>query len=49
MFYEFLHFLKMKLTKITIFRAPKVAKMAILELLDSPKMISRKIRVTGKS
>ena len=39
----------MQFTKSTKFRAPKMAKLAILELLDSPKLISRKIWVTEKS
>ena len=34
---------RLKTTKTTQFRAPKIAKMAILELLDSPKRISHKI------
>ena len=42
-FYEFWHFWRFKLTK---FRAPKVAKISVLELLDSPKLISRKFLVT---
>ena len=42
-FYGFLHFLKLKMTKLTEFRAPKMAKKAVLELLDSQKLISRKI------
>ena len=32
-FYEFLHFWRLKFTKPTKFRAPKVAKMAFLEIL----------------
>jgi len=31
--YEFWHFLKQKLMKLTKFRAPKIAKMAVLKLL----------------
>ena len=38
-FYEFLHFLKAKMYQKTKFRAPKVAKTAALELLDSAKKI----------
>ena len=36
---------RMKFTKLTKFRVPKKAKTAVLELLDSPKLISRKIWV----
>ena len=36
-------------TKLTKFRAPEIAKMAVIELLDSLKLISRKIWVTEKS
>ena len=42
-FCEFLHFLKVGIDQISHFRAPKVAKTAVLGLLDSPKLISRKI------
>ena len=42
-FYEFLHFLKTELT------APKMAKTALLAILDSPKLNSRKIWVTKNS
>ena len=38
--YEILHFLKAEIYQI--------AKTAILDLLDSPKLISRKIRVIEK-
>ena len=41
--YPFLHFLKAENHQINKFRAPKVAKMVILKLLDSQKLISRKI------
>ena len=37
-FYEFLHFLKSEMTKLTKSRAPKIAKQAVLELLDSAKI-----------
>ena len=47
--YDFLHFYSLKLTKLTKFRAPKIAKKVILELLDSPKLISRQIWVAEKS
>ena len=37
-FHQFLHFFeRLKLTKLTQFRAPKMAKTAVLEGLDSPK------------
>ena len=39
----------LKFTKSTKFKAPKMAKTAVLELLDSAKLISRKISVIGKS
>ena len=42
-FCEFLHFLKAEIQPNPNFRAPEMAKMAFLELLDSPKLISRKI------
>ena len=42
-FYEIMHFLRVKITKLTKFRALKKANLAVLELLDSPKLISRKI------
>ena len=45
-FYEFVHFPKAEITLIIIFIAPKMAKIAVFELLDSPKLISRKIWVT---
>ena len=48
-FYEFFHIWRPKFTKWTIFRAPKIAKMAVLGLLDSPKLISRKIWLIEKS
>ena len=41
-FCDFLYFLKAEIYQI-IFRAPKIAKTAFLELLYSPKLISRKI------
>ena len=40
--YEFLHFLNAINYKAAKFRAQKVAKIAILEVLVSPKLISRK-------
>ena len=36
-------FCRLKFTNVTKFRSPKIAKMAVLELLDSPKFLSRKI------
>ena len=46
-FHEFCIFWRLQSTKLTKFRAPNMAKMA-LELLNSPKLISRKIWVTEK-
>ena len=46
-FCEFLHFLKAEIYQNN--RPPKTAKTAIFALLESPKLISRKIRVIGKS
>ena len=42
-FCEIWHFLKTEICKITKFRASQNTKTAVLELLDSPKLISRKI------
>ena len=45
-FHELLHFLKAEIdqnSKMAKFRTPKMAKTAVLEFLDSPKLISRKI------
>ena len=39
-------FNRMELTKLEKFRAPEMAQTAVLELLDSSKLISRKILVT---
>ena len=39
----------MNLTKFTKFRTPNFAKTTVLELLDSSKLISRKIWMTEKS
>ena len=47
-FYEFRHFLKVQNYQINILRAPKMAKTAVLELLDYLKLISRKVWVTEK-
>ena len=41
--YEFLHFLKAAITKLIKFRAPQKSKNGRLELLVSPKMVSRKM------
>ena len=42
-FYEFLHFLNYEIYQIIELQSPKNGKMAVLELTDSPKLISRKI------
>ena len=42
-FYEFLHFLNAEIATSTKFRAPKMAKSAVLEVQDSPELFSRKI------
>ena len=42
-------FWRLKFTKSTKFRAPKLAKTTVLQILDSQKLISRKIWVIGKS
>ena len=42
-FCELLHFLEAENYKLIIFRAPKIAKTAVFELLQPPKLISRKI------
>ena len=39
----FCTFWRLKLTKFSIFRAPRITKTAVLKLLDSSKLISRKI------
>ena len=46
---NFCIFWRLNFTKSIIFRAPKFVKIVVLELLDSPKLISRKIWVTDKS
>ena len=48
-FYEFLYFLKAENCQNKTFRASKIAKTAVFELLDWPKLISRKISLTEKS
>ena len=48
-FNALLHLLKLKFTKLSNFRVTKMAKMAVLELLDYATLISRKIRMTEKS
>ena len=45
----FFFFLNLAKNQRTKFRASKIEKMAVLELLECPKLISRKIRVTKKS
>ena len=42
-FCEFLHFLKAEIDQFNKFRATKIVNIAVLELLDFPKLISRKI------
>ena len=42
-FGKFLHFVKVKIYQNQKSRASKIAKMADFELLDYPKLISRKI------
>ena len=37
-FWEFLHFLKAEIAKLTKFRAPKMAKKAVLELPGSQNL-----------
>ena len=36
--YEFMHFLKAEIHQINKIRAPEIAKMAVLVLLDSPEI-----------
>ena len=48
-FYEFLHFLKDEIYQTTKFTAPEIAKTAGFTLLESPKLISRKISVIENS
>ena len=45
---KFLHFLKAEIYPNQKFSTPKMAKIAVLDLLDSPKLISRKIWETEK-
>ena len=47
-FNKFLYFLKAENYQIKQVKSPKMAKTAFLELLDSPKLISRKIWITEK-
>ena len=42
-FDEFLPFLNAEIDQTNQIQSPKTAKLAILELLESPKLISRKI------
>ena len=46
---HFCTFWRLKVTKLTKFRAPIMAKKAVLKLLDSPKLISPKIWVWQKN
>ena len=48
-FLNFCTFWRQKLTKITKFRAPKIAKICIFETFTFSKLISRKIWITEKS
>ena len=42
-FYELLHFLKAEIDQNSKIQNSKMAKTAVLQLLDSPKLISRKM------
>ena len=42
-FYQFLHFLKAEIEQVNKHQSPKNCKTAVLGLLDSPNLISRKI------
>ena len=42
-FYEFVQFLEAEIYQVNKNRSPKIAKKAILRLLDSTKLVSRKI------
>ena len=48
-FYEFKPFLRQKFTESTKFRALTMEKMVLLQLLNSTKLVSRKIQVTENS
>ena len=49
-FYESMHFMKVENYQINKIHTPlKMENTAVLELLDCPKLISRKIRMTEKS
>ena len=48
-FYEFLHFLKAENWKLAKFRAQKMAKRAVFQLVNCPKLISRNLWMTEKS
>ena len=41
-FYDILHFLMAKIYQLNKIQSPKMAKTAVLALLNSPKLISRK-------
>ena len=47
-FWEFLHFLQAEIHQINKIQGPEIAKTAVLEVLKSQKLISRKIWVTEK-
>ena len=47
-FYAFLHVSKAEIDQISKIQSPKNGKNAVLELLNSPKLISRKIWMTEK-
>ena len=42
-FYEFLHFFMVEIVRLTKFKAPKMAKTAVFEFQDSPKLMPSKI------
>ena len=48
MFDEYLHFWRLKSSKLPKFIAPKMAKTAVLEVLYSPNLISRNLWMTKK-
>ena len=41
-FMNYCIFWRLRFTKLTIFRAPKIAKTPVLQILDSQKLLSRK-------
>ena len=48
-FYELLHFFQAEINQINKIQKAKVAKTVVLELRDSTKLTSRKIRLTENS